>query len=114
MSSSGTSVPTLSSGAVPELGFAVGASCAAKSAVALVLLRHGRNRGLVVCSLGWVRRGTASWGELGCSSLCSPGLILAVPPAQPLRQLNSSSLRVQFQLEAGAVVLRASRVLRNG
>lgn len=38
MNSSGTSVPTLSSGAVPELGFAVGASCAVKSAIALVLL----------------------------------------------------------------------------
>lgn len=38
----------LCSGVVPELGFAVGAPCAAKSAIALVLLFQGRNRGLMV------------------------------------------------------------------
>lgn len=107
MSSSGTSVPTLSPGAVPELGFAVGASCAAKSAVALVLLHHGRNRGLMVCPLGWVRRGTQSWGALHVQSRIDPWL-------SPWGLLNSGSLRVQFQVEAGAVVLRASRVLRSG
>lgn len=72
MRSSGTSVPTLSSGAVPELGFAVGASCAVKSALALVLLCHDRNRGLVACPLGWVRRGTRSWGAVLVQSRIDP------------------------------------------
>lgn len=72
MSSGGPSVPTLCSGAVPEPGFAVGAPCAAKSAVALVLLHHSRNRGLVVCPLGWVRRGTQSWGALHVQSRIDP------------------------------------------
>lgn len=72
MSSGGPSVPTLCPGAVPELGFAVGAPCAAKSAVALVLLCHGRNRELVVCPLGWVRTGTHSWAALHVQSRIDP------------------------------------------
>lgn len=95
MSSSVTSVPTLSPGVVPELGFAVGASCAVKSAVALVLLCHGRNGGLVACPLGWVRRGTQSWGALHVQSRIDPWL-------SPWGHLNSGPLQVQFQLGADA------------
>lgn len=95
MSSSGTSVPTLSSGAVPELGFAVGASCAAKSAVALVLLRHGRNG----------TRGVFPWlGEERDSELGGAGVLFHVQSRiDPCCARCSAPQAAELQLSPSAI-----------